>query len=142
MLLRHLAGSLLAVVLVQPSQPAPVRLAVRVEGVSGSLGGAIRVGLHRTPGAGFPGASSFENQVVAAASPDAVVSFTVPAGTYAVSVHHDANANSRMDTNILGIPKEGYGVSNNARPRFSAPKFGAASVVVSTDTTLIVRVGY
>ena len=39
--------------------------------------------------------------------------FTLPAGTYAVQVMHDANGNDKLDTNFMGIPVEGYGFSNN-----------------------------
>jgi uncharacterized protein (DUF2141 family) len=35
------------------------------------------------------------------------------AGTYAVKLFHDENENGEMDSNFIGIPKEGYGFSNN-----------------------------
>ncbi len=50
----------------------------------------------------------------------------LPFGTYAVACLHDENGNGKMDTNLLGIPKEGYGASNNAVSKLSAPKFEAA----------------
>src|SRR5579871_3890296 len=50
----------------------------------------------------------------------------VPAGVYAVSVFHDENLNGRLDTNWLGIPREGVGASNNPKPRMGPPKFAAA----------------
>lgn len=34
-------------------------------------------------------------------------------GDYGILVLHDENDNGRMDTNFIGIPKEGYGFSNN-----------------------------
>lgn len=37
----------------------------------------------------------------------------IPPGIYAVGVIHDENDNGKLDTNFLGIPKEGYGFSNN-----------------------------
>jgi uncharacterized protein (DUF2141 family) len=52
----------------------------------------------------------------------------VQQGTYAISVFHDENANGRLDTNFLGIPREGVGASNNARGHFGPPKFRDASV--------------
>jgi len=56
----------------------------------------------------------------------AMVSFkNLPAGSYAISVFHDANNNNRFDTNFLGIPKEGYGASGNNLPFASAPTFSA-----------------
>jgi uncharacterized protein (DUF2141 family) len=35
--------------------------------------------------------------------------------------------NGKLDTNWLGIPKEGYGFSNDAKALLSAPSFSAAS---------------
>ena len=48
-------------------------------------------------------------------------------GTYAVSVFHDENSNGRLDTNFLGIPREGVGASNDARGHLGPPKFDAAA---------------
>ena len=48
-------------------------------------------------------------------------------GTYAVSLVHDENSNGRLDTNFMGIPREGVGASNNAKGHFGPPKFDAAS---------------
>jgi uncharacterized protein (DUF2141 family) len=51
----------------------------------------------------------------------------IPLGTYALVVVHDENTNGKLDTNRLGIPKEGYGFSNDARALLGAPSFSAAS---------------
>lgn len=32
----------------------------------------------------------------------------IPSGTYAVSAFHDENSNGKMDTNFMGIPREGW----------------------------------
>lgn len=47
----------------------------------------------------------------------------IPAGTYSVSFIHDENENGKMDTNFMGIPKEDYGCSNNARGIMGPPKW-------------------
>lgn len=60
----------------------------------------------------------------------------VPDGTYALFVIHDANGNGKMDTNFLGIPKEGYGASKNKLPFAAAPKFEANKFVVAGNTTI------
>jgi len=51
----------------------------------------------------------------------------IPPGTYAMAVIHDENMNGKLDTNWLGIPKEGYGFSNDARAKLGPPSFSAAS---------------
>jgi uncharacterized protein (DUF2141 family) len=56
-------------------------------------------------------------------------SFEIPPGTYAIGLYIDENKN--LDANFLGIPKEQYGFSNNAKA-FGIPKFEAASFVIDT----------
>jgi|SRR5580700_10678754 uncharacterized protein (DUF2141 family) len=55
----------------------------------------------------------------------------VKTGTYAVSVFHDENSNGKLDTNLMGIPREGVGASNNAKGHFGPPKFDAAAFCFS-----------
>jgi uncharacterized protein (DUF2141 family) len=50
----------------------------------------------------------------------------VPAGKYAISVFHDANENGKLDTNFMGIPREGFGFSNDAMGTFGPPSFDKA----------------
>ena len=51
----------------------------------------------------------------------------IPPGTYAMVVIHDANMNGKLDANMMGIPTEGYGFSNDAKSLIGAPSFSAAS---------------
>ena len=51
----------------------------------------------------------------------------IPPGTYAMAVIHDENMNGKLDTNWRGIPKEGYGFSNDVTGVKGAPSFSAAS---------------
>ena len=65
------------------------------------------------------------------------VSFCIPVaapGRYAVAVYHDVNANRKFDKNLLGLPKEPYGVSNNPRVYLRAPKFDEAAIDVDGRT--------
>jgi uncharacterized protein (DUF2141 family) len=48
-------------------------------------------------------------------------------GRYAVSVVHDQNGNGKLDTNLLGLPTEGYGFSRDARGTMGPPSFEAAA---------------
>jgi uncharacterized protein (DUF2141 family) len=64
----------------------------------------------------------------------------LPVGSYAVSVLHDANGNRRLDTDWLGRPKEGFGVSNNARGKRGPPPFSASRFDYAGGTTTL-RIG-
>ena len=44
-------------------------------------------------------------------------------GTYAITVFHDENNDKVLNTNFIGIPKEGVGISNNPKSRFGPPSF-------------------
>lgn len=48
-------------------------------------------------------------------------------GTYAVGIFHDENRNGVMDTNLIGVPREGYGASRDARGRLGPPRFQDAA---------------
>ena len=64
----------------------------------------------------------------------------IPAGTYAVSVLHDVNGDGKLGTNLLGIPNEPVGFSNNVRLRFGPPRFQAAAFAVDGDEAITVTV--
>jgi uncharacterized protein (DUF2141 family) len=132
----------LAVAAVLNPQPPNVRITVRLLDVRTTKGGVLRVGLHSAPGPGFPGPAPLMNQTASPSGQETTLTFEAPPGTYAVAVHHDANANGKMDANFLGIPKEGYGVSNDVRTRFRPPRFSEAAVRVTRDTTLVVHLTY
>ena len=65
----------------------------------------------------------------------AAVFGNVRQGTYAIMVIHDANGNRKFDTNFLGIPKEGYGASQNKLPFAAAPKFEENKITVTENAT-------
>jgi uncharacterized protein (DUF2141 family) len=67
----------------------------------------------------------------------------VPAGRYAVSVLHDENGDFQLQTDWMGRPKEGWGVSNDARGRFGPPSFDdAAFDLAGRPDTLEIHLEY
>lgn len=62
------------------------------------------------------------------------VDMDLPPGTYAVSVFEDLNGNHKLDRNLLGIPREPVGASNNPRPRMGPPRFDECSLHVAEKT--------
>ena len=61
-------------------------------------------------------------------------------GEYAVAVVHDENSNNKIDTNFLGIPREGMGSSNNPRsfgpPSFNDARFSYTGTGKSLEITI------
>jgi uncharacterized protein (DUF2141 family) len=67
------------------------------------------------------------------------VELQLPPGRYAVAALHDENSNHKLDRNMIGWPKEGFGFSNNPKVGLTAPSFDTAAIQVScpvTETTI------
>lgn len=108
-------------------------ITVAVAGLSGDEGQAIGY-LYKTA-TGFPvdPKKASSSTMVAISGKKAVLVFSgLEYGTYAVSVIHDSNGNDEVDTNWIGMPTEGVGVSNDAKGFFGPPKFKDASFALST----------
>jgi len=63
----------------------------------------------------------------------------IPQGIYAISVFHDENNNGKMDTNFMGIPKEDYGCSNNAKGFMGPPEWKDAKFELKNNKTINIK---
>ena len=55
----------------------------------------------------------------------------VPPGVYAVIAFHDENGNGKLDKNLVGMPIEKLGFSNNAKGLFGPASFADSKVEVN-----------
>jgi uncharacterized protein (DUF2141 family) len=66
-------------------------------------------------------------------------------GTYAFAFLHDEDGDGRMRVDSIGLPQEGYGFGNDARPGLGAPSFESAAIVLTpgahVERTVTVRYG-
>jgi len=60
----------------------------------------------------------------------------LPEGEYAISLYHDVNSNDNLDTGAFGIPKEGYGFSNNAKGFMGPPDYEQAKFSLRKDVVI------
>lgn len=63
----------------------------------------------------------------------------LPAGRYAIKSFADVNGNANLDKNIIGLPTERYGFSNNAQGRMGPPSFDAAAIQVEGASVTALR---
>ena len=75
-------------------------------------------------------------QTVKATNEKIEFSFDLPHGDYALAAYQDLNENKVLDKGWFSIPKEPYGLSNNYRPKFSAPTFEDCRFALTKDTAL------
>jgi uncharacterized protein (DUF2141 family) len=105
--------------------PKPNVLRVVVSGVTSSLG-YVRVDVCRqqdflTDYCPYKGATPSQTGSTVVAIPD------VPPGVYAVQAYQDKNDNKVVDRDLLGIPSESVGFSNNPAIGLHAPSFHTAA---------------
>lgn len=110
----------------QPSQPG---IHVEILGIRNSIG-AVACALFEAP-EGFPtGYLRFASNImmVKVRATKATCDFeNIAPGTYALAVIHDENRDGELQSNWMGVPKEGYGFSNDAKGSLGPPSFEAAS---------------
>ena len=69
----------------------------------------------------------------------AEISFdSISPGKYAIQFFHDENENQKMDFNLIGIPKEKFGSSNNVKPVLGPPKFEKMLINLNDSEKIII----
>ncbi|MFK7830300.1 MAG: DUF2141 domain-containing protein [Congregibacter sp.] len=121
---------------------APTRaeqLTIDVTGLT-KVAGALMVAVHNSEDSWDDRgeAAALARQNVTANTAQLVFVDLAP-GTYAVMLYHDENANGELDTNMLGVPSEGYGFSNN-KGRFGRPSFDEAKIFLTGDLRIEIKI--
>jgi uncharacterized protein (DUF2141 family) len=132
-------------VLAQPAAAKTGQVTVDVVGLH-SAEGRVFVALW-CGAAGFPGEpkKACASKVANAQKGRLRVVFeAVRAGEFAVSMIHDENSNNTLDRNFLGIPKEGWGTSRDAKASFGPPSYSDArlSLGAGEKKQVVVHVQY
>ena len=93
--------------------------------------GTIRVGLYNKEEDFLK--KIYQGKLVKAVGTEVTVVFDdLPPGEYAISIVHDENENEVLDSNKLGIPKEGYCFGNNALGKFGPPSYDKVKIKLGT----------
>ena len=122
-----------ALALLAPAFASAADLVVRIEGLR-SAEGDVRVALHRrAAGVDFPDSAGVVKAATRPAGETGDMMFAgLPPGDYAIAAFHDEDRDGDLNTNLLGLPTEGYGFSNGARGLFGPPGFEAAAFTVES----------
>ena len=83
---------------------------------------------------GFPRGTPLRTATAQPVQGKAMLQFTgLPPGDYAVTAFLDENSNTKLDTNLFGLPIELYGFSRNARNLVGPPPFADAAFRVEDN---------
>ena len=85
-----------------------------------------------------------ENPVIVGTSPvinySSEISFdSIFPGKYAIQFFHDENENQKMDFNLIGIPKEKFGSSNDVKQILGPPKFEKMLFEIYEDKKIVMK---
>jgi uncharacterized protein (DUF2141 family) len=61
----------------------------------------------------------------------------LPYGKYAAALYLDENQNGVIDRNMVGLPTEAYGFSNNVRAKWSIPGFEKVQFAFQNNTEIL-----
>ncbi len=94
--------------------------------------GNLRIGIFKKEG--FPTASkAIYGKIIAVDKSKMEVNFTdIEPNTYGIAVVQDQDKNGKLSTNLVGIPTEPYGFSNNKFGTFGPPDFNEISFKLET----------
>ena len=105
-------------------------LTVEIKGLT-SANGQVYIALYDKAEGWMKG--GFKNVDTAAKKDRVTYEFKdLPAGEYAISLYHDENGNGKFDSNLVGMPIEPYGFSNDAMGNFGPPTFEQAKFKLDT----------
>jgi len=112
-------------------------ITVRIEALRNDRG-TVYVSLHANKRSFDDNKGGIQNAQARPKQGTVVVVFdNVVPGRYALSFIHDENDNKKLDTNFIGVPKEGFGYSKDAMGRFGPPKFDDAALAIPSGATTV-----
>ena len=94
---------------------------------------------------GFPASTSdavFKAESLIKNGVATIVYDAIVNGEFAIAVMHDENNNQKMDTKMFGLPKEGYGFSNDVMGTFGPPSFKKASFSYPAKKEVFIKMKY
>lgn len=120
-----------------------VRLYVNVENIRASQG-LVAVTLYADDSSRFLArrGSLYVGRVTARAPSTRVCIHLPSTGVYGIAVYHDQDGNRRINRSSLGLPREGFGFSNNPATLAGVPTFRSVRINVprsNMQTTVRLR---
>jgi uncharacterized protein (DUF2141 family) len=119
-------------------EAARASVLVRVNGVRSSQGFVEAVLYGDQPEDFLKKGKRLARQRVAARPGQVVLCLPAPGpGVYAVAVYHDENGDTKLGRSWLGLPTEGYGLSNNPPPVWRWPQHADSAFRLPGDRVVL-----
>lgn len=120
-----------------------IKIEIKIKGMKSEDGQVLA--LLFSSAAGFPDKvdKAMQKVLIPAKKGDVDFAFlNLNSGEYAITVVHDENKNGKLETNWIGMPKEGIGVSKDAEGNFGPPSYSAAKIKFDKDSKIQITMNY
>lgn len=122
----------------RPCEQVSNGVLVQVQGVRSGKGTLVAVLYGDDPGEFLKKGARVARERVPARPGSVTLCLVAPRpGTYAAAVYHDENDNRRFDRSWAGLPREGFGVSNNPRLFLRAPTHAESAFEVGSGHSVV-----
>ncbi|MBR7800843.1 DUF2141 domain-containing protein [Undibacterium fentianense] len=133
--MKYIAQSLILVSTLLAAQVWAADLTVEVIGISQAKGD-IQIAIFDQQNQWLRKAKA-SKKLIASEGKVQIVFENLADGEYGLSAFHDLNSDGKLDTNVIGIPTEPYGFSNDAVGNFGPPSFTDAKIKIEGAHKLI-----
>ena len=83
--------------------------------------------------------TAFREIIPVSTETESIIFSNIPDGEYAIAVFQDLNGNGELDKKGMGLPKEPFGFSNDARGKAGPPKYEKAKFSFSGDMNISIK---
>lgn len=109
-----------------------------------SAAGYIKIAVFNQP-VGFPNEQSKAYKLLTIPAQKGNVKLSLgklPPGKYALAVFHDENDDGHLNTNMIGIPTEGYAFSKKPEGSFGVPSFSSVAITIERKQEIDLLLSY
>lgn len=119
---------------------SPIKISIQLTNLQPGRGGLVCIAVYTSPETFLT--DRFTLSHCKSPNQNIIVMLLPTPGEYAFTVLHDADNNERLSRNFFGIPKEGFGFSNNPRILFGPPKFESVSTFIGNASDILIKMRY
>jgi len=123
------------ILLLLPLLSFALELKINVENIDIKRGGDIYIGIYNSENDFLK--KEYRGQIFRV-SKSIKADFNLSKGIYSIAIFHDENRDGELNKNFIGIPKEGYGFSNNV----IFPSFNNSKIDLSKSTNIDIEMRY
>ncbi|MDD2635702.1 MAG: DUF2141 domain-containing protein [Bacteroidales bacterium] len=105
--------------------------------------GNIRIGVFNTSEKFLKQGSTYKNYLISVKNTtESIIIDDLEKGEYAIMLYHDKNSDGKLNQNIIGIPKEPFGFSNNIKPKLSKPTFEECKFSLNSNRLIHIKLDH